>query len=272
MVLKVPLADTGFYVSRLCFGTEPFTFKKGPEGAKIQGDIEPEEGGRRLKQAYELGVNFWDTSDDYGTHPHVAEGLKLVPRGEVAVADKTNSLSYEDGWNALDLATEDLGTDYIDVMFLHIVPPIGSNRKDSQGNPYYSGTLEERKGTLKAFLEAKESGVIRATALSTHSTKVLRQVASEPDVDIVCTTLNKAHGFIDDGSLEEHIEAIRLVKESGKFVYVIKLLNAGKLRNSAEEAIKYAYQFHDFVDAWNIGMYGPDDVRKNLSLMDQVIK
>lgn len=272
MVLKTPLTDTGFYVSRLCFGTEPFTFKKGPEGAKIQGDIDPKEGGRRLKQAFDLGVNFWDTSDDYGTHPHVAEGLRLVPRDEVAVADKTNALSYNDGWSALDLALDDLGTDYIDIMFLHIVPPVGSNRKDSQGNPYYSGTLEERKGTLKAFLEAKESGVIRAIALSTHSTKVVRQVASEPDIDVVCTTLNKAQGYIDDGSLEEHIDAIKQVKESGKFVYVIKLLNAGRLRYDAEDAIRYAYQFHDFVDAWNIGMYGPEDVRKNLALMEQVIR
>jgi aryl-alcohol dehydrogenase-like predicted oxidoreductase len=272
MVLKVPLADTNFFVSRLCFGTEPFTFKKGPEGAKTQGDIMPKEGGIILKQAFQLGVNFWDTSDDYGTHPHVAEGLTLIPREEVAVADKTNALSYEDGRKALDLTREELGTDYIDIMFLHIVPFVGSNRKDSQGNSYYSGTLEERKGALKSFIEAKESGIIKATALSTHSTKVLRQVESEPDIDVVCTTLNKVHGFIDDGSLEEHIDAIKRVKESGKFVYVIKILNAGRLRNNADEAIGYTYQFHNFVDAWNIGMYNTHDVRRNLSLMEQVIK
>jgi aryl-alcohol dehydrogenase-like predicted oxidoreductase len=272
LVLKVSLANTGLKVSRLCFGTEPFTFKKGPEGAKTQGDVEAKEGGRRLRQAFNLGVNFWDTSDDYGTHPHVAEGLKLVPRKEIAVADKTNALTYKQGWEALELAQNDLGTNYIDMMFLHIVPPVGSNRKDSQGNPYYSGTLEERKGALKAFIEAKESGIIKATALSTHSTKVLRQVESEPDIDVVCTTLNKIHGFIDDGSLQEHIDAIKRVKESGKFVYVIKVLNAGRLRDNAKEAIRYAFQFHDFIDAWNIGMYDANEVRKNLSLMEQFIK
>jgi aryl-alcohol dehydrogenase-like predicted oxidoreductase len=271
MRLKVPLSSTGFHVSRLCYGTEPFTFKKGPEDAKTQGDVDPEEGGRRLKQAFELGVNFWDTSDDYGTHPHVAEGLKLVTREKVAVADKTNALSYEEGWKALDAAREDLGTDYIDVMFLHIVPYVGFNRKDSHGNPYYSGTLKERKGALKALLEAKESGVIQATALSTHSTKVLREVTSEPDIDVVCTPLNLARGFIEDGSLGEHIEAISHVKESGKFVCVIKLLNAGRLRGDAENAIRYAYQFHDFVDAWNIGMYDTEEVRKNLALMENAI-
>lgn len=268
---KIPLAGTGLYVSRLCFGTEPFTFKKGPEGSKTQGDVDPEEGGRRLRQAFMMGVNFWDTSDDYGTHPHVAEGIRLVPRKEVVIADKTKALSYDDGWKALDLAREGLGTDYVDLMFLHIVPPVGLNRKDSLGRPYYSGTLDDRRGALEAFLEAKDSGIVKATALSTHSTKVLRRVVQETEIDVVCTPLNRAEGFIEDGSLSEHIEAIREVKESGKFVYVIKVLNAGKLREKAEEAIKYAYQFHEFIDAWNIGMYDIEEVGVNLRLMEETI-
>lgn len=271
MIQKTRLGKTDLKVSRLCYGTEPFTFKKGPEGARTQGDIDPEEGGRRLRQAFELGVNFWDTSDDYGTHPHIAEGLKLVPRKEVVVADKTSALTYEDGWKALELAMNDLGTDHIDVMFLHIVPPEGAHRIDSQGKPYYSGTLDERRGALRAFTEARESGTVKATALSTHSTRVLRQVAQEPDIDVVCTTLNMVHGSVDDGSPDEHVEAIREVKESGKFVYVIKVLYGGRLRESAEEAIRYVLQYHDFVDAWNIGMYSVEDVRKNIALFNEVL-
>ncbi len=173
---KIKLGSTDVEVSRLIYGTEPFNFKKGPDGNRTQGDKTPEEGGQILKGALELGVNTWDTSDDYGTHPHVAEALKLVERKEVVIADKSNALSEEDGWKALDYNRKSLGTDYVDIMFMHIVPPEPIDRKDSRGNPYHSGTLEERKGTLKAWLEAKDSGIIRATAMSTHSTKVLKQV------------------------------------------------------------------------------------------------
>jgi aryl-alcohol dehydrogenase-like predicted oxidoreductase len=61
---KVRLGASELVVSRLCYGTEPFAIKKGPDGMKSQGDLTPEDGGRVLRDALELGVNFWDTSDD----------------------------------------------------------------------------------------------------------------------------------------------------------------------------------------------------------------
>jgi len=269
--LTTRLGDTGLTVSRLCYGTEPFTFKKGPDGAKTQGDVPPQEGGRRLAEAYRLGVNFWDTSDDYGTHPHVAEGLRLVPRRSVVVADKTNAHTYEEGVQAVEHSLNDLDTEYVDVMFLHIVPPEPVERRDAAGRPYVSGPLSRRMGALNAFMDAKETGTVRATALSTHSTETLRQALEVPEIDVVCTTLNMAGAYIDDGTLEDRIDAIRDLHDDGRFLYVIKILDAGRLRDRAEEAIRYALQFHTFIDAWNIGMYDVGDVRRNLELLDDVL-
>lgn len=76
----VKLGSSDLVVSRLCFGTEPFTIKKGPDGRKTQGDLTDETGGRILREALELGLNFWDTSDDYGTHAHIRVGLSMVNR------------------------------------------------------------------------------------------------------------------------------------------------------------------------------------------------
>jgi len=271
MKLTTRLGDTGLTVSRLCYGTEPFTFKKGPEGAKTQGDVPPPEGGRRLAEAYGLGVNFWDTSDDYGTHPHVAEGLKLVPRGEVVVADKTNAHTYDEGVKAVEQSLRDLGTEHVDIMFLHIVPPRPVDRRDAAGHPYVSGPLSSRTGALKAFLDAKETGRVKATGLSTHSTETLRQVLMVPEIDVICTTLNMAGTYMDDGTQEDRIDAIRCLRDAGKFVYVIKILHAGRLRAQAEEAIRYALQFHEFIDAWNIGMYDANDVQRNIALIRDVL-
>ncbi len=271
MRLTTRLGDTGLTVSRLCYGTEPFTFKKGPEGAKTQGDVPPPEGGRRLAEAHRLGVNFWDTSDDYGTHPHIAEGLRLVPRREVVVADKSNAHTYEEGVEAVERSLSDLSTEYIDIMFLHIVPPKPVERRDAAGRPYVSGPLSSRMGALKAFLEAKETGLVKATALSTHSTETLRQALEVPELDVVCTTLNMAGTNVDDGTQEERIGAIRDMHEAGRFVYVIKILDAGRLRDQAEEAIRYALRFHSFIDAWNIGMYDVAEVRRNLKLLGEVL-
>jgi aryl-alcohol dehydrogenase-like predicted oxidoreductase len=271
MKLTTRLGDTGLTVSRLCYGTEPFTFKKGPEGDKAQGDVSPPEGGRRLAEAFRLGVNFWDTSDDYGTHPHVAEGLKLIPRGEVVVADKTNAHTYDEGVKAVQQSLRDLGTGHVDIMFLHIVPPRPVEKLDAAGHLYVSGPLSSRMGALKAFLDAKKTGRVKATALSTHSTETLLQALEVPEIDVICTTLNMAGAYVDDGTQEDRIDAIRRLHDAGKFVYVIKILHAGRLRAQAEEAIRYALQFHGFIDAWNIGMYDLRDVRKNLELFGEVL-
>ena len=266
---KIKLGSTKVEVSRLIYGTEPFNFKKGPTGNRTQGDKTPEEAAEILKGALELGVNTWDTSDDYGTHPHVAEALKVVDRKRVVIADKSNALSEEDGWKALDYSQKSLGTDYVDIMFLHIVPHVPVDRNDTLGRPFHSGTLDDRLGTLKAWLEAKESGIIKATALSTHSTKVLRQVLDYPEIDVVCTTLNMMGTVMEDGTLEERIGAIRALKEDSRGVYVIKLLNAGRFKDRGDEVIEWCLQFKGFIDAWNIGMYDVAEVKHNVELFNK---
>ena len=76
---------------------------------------------------------------------------------------------------------------------------------------------------------------------------------------------------MDDGTQEDRIEAIRSLHDAGKFVYVIKILQAGRLRARAEEAVKYALQFNGFIDAWNIGMYNAHDVERNLRLLREAL-
>jgi aryl-alcohol dehydrogenase-like predicted oxidoreductase len=268
---RVCLGETELVVSRLCFGTEPFAIKKGPDGMKSQGDLAAKEGGEVLRDALELGVNFWDTSDDYGTHPHVRSGLGLVDRGDTVVADKSNAVTFEEGREAVKLSLEDLNTDYVDLMLLHNVPLRTVKRRDTTGRPYESGNLQRRMEALRAFVEAKESGEVRAVGLSTHSTGVLREALEVPEVEVVCTTLNKTGMFMEDGAPEEHLAAIRSLKDAGKGVYVIKLLNAGRLRDEADSAIRFALRFHEFIDAWNIGMYDLVDVNRNLELFGEVL-
>ena len=267
----IQLGQSKLRVSRLIYGSEPFNLKKGPDGERTQGDKTPEQAAEILKEALELGINVWDTSDDYGTHPHIREALTRVIRSDVVIADKSNALTEKDGWAALEYSKQSLGTDYVDIMFLHNVMHVAVDRTDSTGQPYRSGTLKDRMGALGAWVEAKESGMVRATALSTHNTKVLRQVLDVPEIDVVCTTLNMAGAVIEDGTLEEHLEAIRALKEDGRGVYVIKVLNAGRLRNSAADAVRWAYQFHEIVDAWNIGMYDMNDVWSNLDMMEECL-
>lgn len=104
------LGNTGLKVSKL--GFETFDF-----GVPL--NISPKEGGRILMESYKLGVNFWDTSDDYGSHPHVASALKHVPRKEAVVSTKTSAKSGEEARKSLRGSLRELGIDYIDIFLLH---------------------------------------------------------------------------------------------------------------------------------------------------------
>lgn len=261
----------GLMVSRLSFGTEPLAIKKGPDDRQTQGDKTPVQGGEILAEASRLGVYMWDTSDDYGTHPHVREALKRVKRSSVIVADKSSAATYEEGVKAVDFALRDLGTEYIDIMFLHIVPPRPIQRKDSNDRLYISQDLKGRKGTLEAYIEARDSGKIKKIALSTHSTETLHQVLHYPEIDVVCAPLNKVGTYVDDGTQQERLDALKALHDSGKGIYVIKILAAGRYRDDAEACIRYALGYHDFIDAWNIGMYDVADVKRNLALFADVL-
>lgn len=254
--------QTPLTVSRLCFGTEPFTIPKGPVGRKTGGDISPEKGGQILKDVLGLGVNFWDTSDDYGTHPHVAEGLRLVPRREVVIADKSYAKTRQEAKQDLQKSLSDLDTDYIDIMLLHNVPYTEQPKL---------GKLEERIDALQMFREAKENGVIKAVGLSTHSTKIVKSASEMPEIEVICTILNKTGAWIEDGTLQEHVSAIKGAYAAGKAVYVIKLLNAGKLRSESESSLRFAFQYRSFINAFNIGMYSVDETKTNLRLLDDML-
>ena len=258
-------------VSRLCFGTEPFAIKKGPDDNKSQGDLTAYDGGTVLKEALKLGVNFWDTSDDYGTHPHVKTGLSLVNRDDVIVADKSNALTFDEGNTAVELSLASLETDYVDLLLLHNVPYKSAHRTDTLGRPYISGNLDKRLGALKAWVEAKDSDLVRAIGLSTHNTRVLKQTIDLPEVEVICTTLNLTGKYVESGSLDEHLDVIRDLHDAGKGIYVIKLLHAGRIVTNANEALRWAFQFHEFIDSWNIGMYNINEVSNNLELLEECI-
>ncbi|HEV8643675.1 MAG TPA: aldo/keto reductase, partial [Methylomirabilota bacterium] len=102
---RVELGRTGLKVSRLAFGTG---YLAGRVGA----------GARLLAEAYEVGVNFWDTSDDYGTHPHVRQALKEIGRDDVVVATKTYAATALGARRSVTRALRELGVGAVDLFLL----------------------------------------------------------------------------------------------------------------------------------------------------------
>jgi len=267
----VKLGDTGLKVSKLGFGT--YDFGRQPLG------ISPEKGGQLLLEAYKLGVNFWDTSDDYGSHFHIADALRRVPREKVVLSTKTNARRGEEVENSLKNSLKELGTDYVDVFLLHNVK---------------SDWIDDCSELFKELRDLKAMGMVKAVGLSTHSVAVVQEVSQLDEVDVIMTiccnadqaTINKFQDHIplEDGTIREMLQAIELAHNSGKGLVAMKVLGgtcpncqlsrnrrlrsqqqhpAPPLARNYRSSIKSIAKMKT-VDAMVIGMENIDQLQKNV--------
>jgi aryl-alcohol dehydrogenase-like predicted oxidoreductase len=252
---KVPLVNlgtSGLKVSKLGFGTFDF-------GVPSL-NISPEEGAHVLEEAHKLGVSFWDTSDDYGSHPHVAAALRIVPRKDVVISTKTSAKTGKDAKKSLQTSLTELAIDYVDLFLLHFVK---------------SGQIRNCRLILRELADMKAAGVVRAIGLSTHSVAVVREASRFEDLDIIMTiccnadqtVIKKFHEEIplEDGSIEEMFDAVKQARENGKGTIAIKVL--GSSAPPLVEDYQSSIEFIDrspFVDAMLVGMRNLDQVRKNV--------
>ena len=108
-----------------------------------------------FKAGYDQGVTFWDSADQYGSHPHLREALKGVPRDKVTILSKTHASTESEMRADLDRFRKELNTDYIDILLLHCM---------IDGN-----WPEKKKGAMNVISEAREKGIVK-----THGTRATR--------------------------------------------------------------------------------------------------
>lgn len=246
---KVVLAGTGLKVSRICFGTIPF----GGRGWRGDPYVEPEAAGKILRKAFESGINFWDTAEAYGTHPHVREGLKLVDRESVVVSTKTQQTGYEEARSSLEKALRELETEYIDIYYMHYV-------RSPQD-------LESRRGAFEALLEARREGLIKHIGVSTHWSTVVERVAEIPEIEVLMVKINKIGRM--DCPLEDMLKAVEKAYTKGKALIAMKLLAYGSL--TVREGLAYGLTL-PHVHSVCIGMRTVEELEENLKLYREITK
>ena len=170
-------------------------------------------GARLLTRAYDLGITFWDASDDYGTHPHVAQALREVGRDGVVVATKTYASTAVGARRALTKVLRELGVETVDIFLLHAV--------DSHGE------LEAKLSALEALTRAKAGGLIRAVGVSSHSREVLARLLELSEVDVALVVVNRTGAWVKDASPAELTAVVQPLYRSGRGVYGMKALGSG---------------------------------------------
>jgi aryl-alcohol dehydrogenase-like predicted oxidoreductase len=190
-----------------------------------------------FRAAYDNGVTFWDSADQYGTHPHVKLALKGVPREKVAILSKTHASTEKEMRSDLDRFRRELGTDYIDILLLHCMLD--------------DDWPERKKGAMAVLSEAREKGIIRTHGTSCHTLGALRAAAKSPWVQVDLARINPAQVAMDSDP-STVLSVLREMKAAGKGVIGMKILGAGRLRNKVDESLQFALA-QDCVDCFTIG-------------------
>ena len=229
----VVLGNTGISTSRLAMGTGTVGVGHHSHqtalGLKGLSDL--------LLNGYDHGLRFFDAADSYGSHPHVAEALKHVPRDKVTVLTKSWARDPAGMRADLDRFRKELGTDHIDIFLMHCL---------TEGD-----WTERYKGVMDVLSEAKQKGIIRAHGCSCHSIEALRAAANSPWVEVDLARINPVGAYMD-ADPATIIGVLKQMKASGKAVVGMKILGAGELRNRQDEALKHALSL-GILDAFTIG-------------------
>jgi aryl-alcohol dehydrogenase-like predicted oxidoreductase len=141
--------------------------------SEFYGDTNWEESLKTIQRAYELGINFFDTADIYGYGDNeqlVGQALATV-RDKVVIATKCGIVRERDNpaargangsreyiLNACNQSLKRLGTDYIDLYYLHRVDP--------------TTTIEESVAALASLVQA---GKVKYIGLSEANAEIIQR-------------------------------------------------------------------------------------------------
>jgi aryl-alcohol dehydrogenase-like predicted oxidoreductase len=136
-----------------------------------------------VHRAMDLGVNFIDTAENYGTEVIVGKAIKGRPRDRVVISTKsllgTSAEHKKSGAEmvaSLEGSLRKLDTDYVDIFHLHGLSPSA-----------YDRAMRE---VVPALLREKEKGKLRHLAVSETGPrdpehKMLERAVDEPRFEVI---------------------------------------------------------------------------------------
>lgn len=161
-----------------------------------------------IERAAEAGINYFDTARGYqgGNNERMVGAALKSRRKQVYISTKTHGTTKQAALSDLETSLRELGTDYVDIWYLHAV-----------GDP---GRFTDE--ILDALDTAKQQGKTRFVGLSTHSHQaaVIEAAIRTGKIDVVLASYN----FTMHRTLEPALEA---AAKAGLGVVAMKTMAGG---------------------------------------------
>jgi aryl-alcohol dehydrogenase-like predicted oxidoreductase len=253
---QVTLGRTGLKLSLLGMGTGSVGVKHSSNQVKLG-----QYGFTRLVRfAYDKGITYFDTADQYGSHIFLREALRGLPRDRLFIQSKTHARTADQARADIERFREELGTDYLDTLLLHCMQS-GSWPTDF-------------RPAMDALSEFKAKGWVRAVGVSCHGMDPLRTAVKTDWVDVDLARINpvgvKARM---DGTPEEVVPCLRAMHDAGKGILGMKILGEGTFKTPEErlKSLRFVLGL-GCVDAFVIGFEKTEQIDEIFKLIETALK
>jgi predicted aldo/keto reductase-like oxidoreductase len=164
--------------------------------------------GSVIEKAADLGINYFDTARGYqgGNNERMVGAALKARRKQVYISSKSNAKDKAGALEHIDTTLKTLGTDYIDIWYLH-----GKNSGD-----------EITDDLLEAQAIAKKDGKIRFAGVSTHKgqASVIDGAIKSGKIDVVLVAYNFSMGSDLDAAIDR-------AKAAGLGIVAMKVMAGG---------------------------------------------
>ena len=254
----VELGRSGIKVTRLAFGTGTF-------GGRVQRELGQEQFTRLVRHAYDRGIRFFETADNYRGMPvMLGEALKGLPRDSYRLMTKIRLSDAGNFQAAFDRFRRELQTEYIDILLLHCV------RRESWPEDF--ARLRDEMS------EAKVKKVLLAHGASCHGLLPLRRFPGNQWLDVALLRVNHDGTRMDNlegtedgrGDVNEVVERIAAVHRQGTGVIGMKIIGEGAFKSPEQRdaSIRFVAKLGT-VDSITIGYKSPEEIDEAIERLNR---
>jgi predicted aldo/keto reductase-like oxidoreductase len=254
---QVVLGKTGVKTSLIGLGTGSVGVKHSSNQVKLG----QEKFNRLVRHAFDSGITYFDTADQYGSHIFLREALKGIPREKLYLQTKTRATTADAAKADLERFREELGTEYVDTLLMHCMTK--------------GGWPTDFRPVMDVLSKAKAKGLVRAIGVSCHGIDPLKAATKCDWVEIDLARINPVGGKQGrmDGTPQEVAACLRSMHDQGKGIIGMKILAEGTLKKHEEqlESLRFVLGL-GCVDAFVIGFESPAQIDQIMRLTETALK
>lgn len=254
---RVELGKTGIITSLLGMGTG----STGVRHSSNQVKLGEEKFKKLVRYAYERGITYFDTADQYGSHIYLREALRGLPREKLFIQTKTHATTPEMARADVERFREELGTDYLDTLLMHCM------QKESW--PI------DRRPVMDVLADYKAKGKIRAVGVSCHGLAPLKAAVNCDWIDVDLARINPVGGQAGrmDGTPDDVAACLKAMHARGKGIIGMKILAEGTLKTPEKqiESLRFVLGL-GCVSCFCIGFESPQQIDQIMQRIEIALK